>query len=190
MRLDVSSAYGRVVSPFHCDGAGRISDKYYESTFMRQRLYIETTIISYLSAKTSKDPIIAGRQALTRQWWEHRRAAFEVVVSELVFQEAAAGDLEAAKRRMDYILGMHSLRISDDAVLLAEALVTDGPIPVEYAEDALHIALCAVNGIDFLVTWNCRHLANAIHRHQIEEIVEKRGYGCPVICTPEELMEE
>ena len=157
---------------------------------MRQRLYIETTIISYLTSKSSRDPIIAGRQALTREWWEHRRAAFDVVISELVFQEADAGDREAAKRRIDYISGVESLHISDEAVILAEALVAGGPIPGEYAEDALHIALCAVHGIDFLLTWNCRHLANAIHRHQIEEIVEARGYRCPVICTPEELMEE
>lgn len=157
---------------------------------MKQRVYIETTIISYLTARTSKDLIIAGRQALTHEWWENRRTTFDVVVSELVFEEAAAGDRAAAKRRLDYISDMVSLHISDEAVVLAEALVSEGPIPVEYGEDALHIALCAVNGIDFLITWNCRHLANAIHRHQIEAIIEARGYRCPVICTPEELMEE
>lgn len=157
---------------------------------MKRRLYIETTIISYLTARTSKNPIVSGRQALTHEWWEHRRTAFDLVVSELVFEEAKAGDPEAAKRRMGYISEMNSLHISDEAVLLAEALVKEGPIPSEYGEDALHIALCAVNGIDFLVTWNCRHLANAYRRHQIEAVVEARGYRCPVICTPEELMEE
>jgi len=157
---------------------------------MKQRLYIETTIISYLTARKSRNPIVAGRQALTREWWEHRRKAFELVVSELVFEEATAGDQEAAKRRLAYISGMDSLRISDEAVTLAEALVIEGLIPREYGEDALHIALCAVNGVDFLMTWNCRHLANAFHRDEIEAIVEARGYRCPVICTPEELMEE
>jgi hypothetical protein len=157
---------------------------------MKQRLYIETTIISYLTARTSRNPIVAGRQALTREWWEHRRRAFDLVVSELVFEEATAGDREAAKHRMDYISDIESLYISDEAVMLAEALVSQGPIPSEYGEDALHIALCAVNGIDFLIIWNCRHLANAFHRHQIEAVVESRGYRCPVICTPEELMEE
>jgi hypothetical protein len=157
---------------------------------MKQRLYIETTIISYLTARTSRNPIVAGRQALTREWWEHRRTAFDLVVSELVFEEATAGDQEAANRRLAYISGMDSLHISDEAVTLAEALVSEGPIPSEYGEDALHIALCAVNGIDFLVTWNCRHLANAFHRHQIEAVVEEMGYRCPVICTPEELMED
>jgi hypothetical protein len=90
---------------------------------------------------------------------------------------------------MDYISDLESLHISDEAVTLAELLVSEGPIPREYGEDTLHIALCAVNGIDFLLTWNCRHLANAIHRLQIEAVVEERGYRCPVICTPEELME-
>jgi hypothetical protein len=113
-----------------------------------------------------------------------------VVVSELVFEEAAVGDQEAAKRRMDYISNVESLHISDEAVTLAETLVSEGPIPGEYGEDALHIALCAVTGIDFLLTWNCRYLANAIHRYQIEAVVEQRGYRCPVICTPEGLMEE
>jgi predicted nucleic acid-binding protein len=157
---------------------------------MKPILYIETTIISYLAARTSRNPIVAGRQALTREWWENRRMAFDLVVSELVFNECAAGDQEAAKRRFDYIADMDSLHVSNDAVTIAEALVVEGPIPNEFGEDALHIALCAVNGIDFLVTWNCRHLANAFHRHRIEEVVESQGYRCPVICTPEELLED
>ena len=157
---------------------------------MKQRRYIETTIISYLTARTSRNPIVAGRQALTHEWWEHRRTAFDLVVSELVFEESTAGDEEAAKHRLDYISGIDSLHISDEAIMLAEALVNEGPIPIEFSEDALHFALCAVNGIDFLVTWNCRHLANAFLRHQIESVIEARSYRCPVICTPEELMED
>ncbi|MBN1103300.1 MAG: type II toxin-antitoxin system VapC family toxin [Deltaproteobacteria bacterium] len=153
-------------------------------------MYTETTIVSYLTARASGDPIVAGRQALTREWWENRRKVFDLVVSELVFQEAEAGNPEAAKRRMAFLSAMGSLAITEEAVLLGEALIEEGPIPKEHGEDALHIALCAVNGIDFLLTWNCRHLANAIFRHQIESIVEMRGYQCPVICTPEELMEE
>lgn len=157
---------------------------------MKQRLYVETTIISYLAARISSNPIVAGRQALTQEWWENRRHSFDVVVSELVFEEAAAGDQDAAERRLNYIADIDSLLISDEAVIIAEALVKEGPIPMEYGEDALHIAICAVNGIDFLVTWNCRHLANAIHRQKIEALVESKGYRCPVICTPEELMED
>ena len=157
---------------------------------VKPTVYIETTIISYISARPSKNPIVFGRQELTREWWNHKRAAFEVVVSELVFQEAADGDEQAAGKRLQLINNIPSLEISKPAVCLAENLINDGPMPKEYGEDALHIAVCAVNGIDFLLTWNCKHLANAIHRNQINAIVECYGYSCPVICTPAELMEE
>lgn len=157
---------------------------------MKQKVYIETTVISYLTARLSGNPIIAGRQILTREWWENRRKFFELVISELVFREAEGGDQAASGLRIDYLSGINTLEISDDAISLAEILVKEGPIPREYGEDALHIALCAVNGIDFLLTWNCKHLANAAHRHRIEAVVENEGYSCPVICTPEELAEE
>lgn len=156
---------------------------------MKHKVYLETSVVSYLAAYRSKDPIIAGRQALTQEWWKTRKVAFELVASELVYQEAGEGDEEAAKRRMNYLHDIDSLELSGKTVSLAEALIKDGPIPEEYGEDALHIAVCAVNGIDFLLTWNCKHLANAVHRHQIETVVEKQGYRCPVICTPAELME-
>jgi len=156
----------------------------------RQKVYIETTIVSYLTARTSKNPIVAGRQALTKEWWNHRRNFFDLVISELVTQEAGDGDQAAASQRLNHLLVIDSLKISDEAIVLAGILVNGGPIPKEYSEDALHIALCAVNGIDFLLTWNCRHLANASHRSQIEALVEMQGYRCPIICTPEELMEE
>ncbi|MFH0787192.1 MAG: type II toxin-antitoxin system VapC family toxin [Pseudomonadota bacterium] len=156
----------------------------------RNKVYIETTVISYLTSRPSKDPIIAGRQVLTREWWENRKSLFDLVVSELAFQEASEGDQEAAQQRLNHLSNMVSLEISEEAIALAKILVKEGPIPKEYGEDALHISICAINGIDFLVTWNCRHLANAVHRHQIETVVESQGYLCPVICTPEELMEE
>ena len=157
---------------------------------MRQKVYIETTIISYLSARLSNNTIVAGRQVLTQEWWEQRRNSFDLAVSELVFQEAGEGDPEAAKKRIDYLDDIDSLSISDQSVLLAESLVSEGGVPQQFGEDALHIAICAVNGIDFLLTWNCKHLANAIRRHKIEKIVENKGFQCPVICTPAELMEE
>jgi hypothetical protein len=114
---------------------------------------------------------------------------FEPVISELVVHEAESGDPAAVGRRMEMLRGIPTLAISDEATSLAEALVCEGPIPRDYGEDALHIALCAVNGIDFLLTWNCKHLANALHFERIEEVVAHRGYQCPIICTLEELME-
>ena len=101
--------------------------------------------------------VIAAHQALTRQWWDRRGSAFDLLVSELVREEIARGDPEAATRRIDLI----------------------GDLPI-----------LAVNGVDYLLTWNCKHLANAVHRNAIEFLVEKAGYACPVICTPEELMED
>jgi predicted nucleic acid-binding protein len=110
-------------------------------------------------------------------------------VSPLVVSEAEDGDPEAARQRIQSIEGIPALAVSDEARSLAHLLVASGPIPQRYAEDALHIALCAVNGIDYLVTWNCTHLANATLRRAVERVVEHAGYQCPIICTVEELME-
>ena len=157
---------------------------------MKLKVYIETTVVSYLAARLSKNTIIAGRQVLTQEWWESRRNSFDLVVSELVFQEAGQGDPGVAKNRTVYIDDIESLAITDEAVLLAETLVIESAVPKQFGEDALHIAICAINGIDFLLIWNCKHLANAIRRNKIEAIVESKGYQCPIICTPAELMEE
>lgn len=156
---------------------------------MKYRVYIETSVLSYLSARPSRDMVIAAHQELTRQWWETRSSAFHLLVSELVREEAGRGDMEASSKRMTIIERMPILTTSDAAASLAEQLVSAGPIPRESAADALHIAVAAVNGVDYLLTWNCKHLANAAFRRRIEALVEEAGYGCPVICTPEELME-
>ena len=132
---------------------------------------------------------MAAHQELTREWWAERSGDFELVVSELVLQEAGAGDPDASRSRLAVLEGIAILALSDEAVSLAEHLVDVGPIPREDAADALHIAIAAVNGIDYLLTWNCKHLANASLRVQITALLEDAGYACPVICTPEELME-
>jgi len=157
---------------------------------MRPKAYIETTVISYLTARESPVAVIAGRQQVTREWWERRRDLYDLAVSEIVAQEAADGDAEAASKRLAVLEGIPSLSLSPESLALAEALVSECPIPEEWIEDGFHIALSAVNGMDFLVTWNCKHIANAKLRHDIERIVESHGYACPVICTPEELMED
>ncbi|HPO14138.1 MAG TPA: type II toxin-antitoxin system VapC family toxin [Candidatus Hydrogenedentes bacterium] len=156
---------------------------------MKQSVYLETTIISYLTARPAQDPIVLGRQILTKEWWQKRKDAFMIVLSDLVLQEIQAGDSEAARRRLKLASGIPSLPISNESVTLAELLVNKGPIPTEYPEDALHVALCAVHDIDFLLTWNCSHLANAVLRYDLESVVSNAGFNCPVICTPEELME-
>ena len=157
---------------------------------VKKKLYIETTVVSYLTGQPSRSMVIASHQELTRQWWDTRAPGFDIVVSELVREESAGGDAEAARKRIAAIDELPVLKATDAAIALAERLVTGGPIPRESAADALHIAIAAVNGVDFLLTWNCKHIANAAHRQKIEALVEAAGYICPVICTPEELMEE
>ncbi len=157
---------------------------------MKARVYIETSVVSYLRSRLSTDMIVAAHQELTRRWWTECAPRFEMLVSELVYREAAAGDEVAASMRLEAIAQLKTLAISPEAVSLAERLIGNGPIPSEHVVDALHVAIAAVNGIDYLLTWNCKHLANAIHRTRIESLVEEAGYVCPIICTPEELRED
>jgi predicted nucleic acid-binding protein len=157
---------------------------------MKQKVYIETSIVSYLTNRRSRDVVIAAHQELTLQWWEQRASVFTVVVSELVLEEAGRGDPAASTERLSAIQDLPILAVSNEAVSLAGQLVGSGPIPDSAAADALHIAIAAVNGVDYLLTWNCKHLANAMHRSRIEAMVEKSGYMSPTICTPEELMED
>jgi len=170
-------------------GAGCLSASGILAT-MKQRVYVETSVVSYLASQPSRDLIVAAHQELTREWWEERSGRFELVISELVEQEAGRGDPNAARARLAAIEGIAILAISDEAVAIAEHLVSSGPIPRESAADALHIAVATVNGIDYLLTWNYKHLANASLRVQIAALLEDTGYACPVICTPEELMED
>jgi len=154
-----------------------------------ERVYIETTFVSYLTARPFRDLIVAGHQQITHDWWETRRKDFELCASQLVFQEAAAGDSEAANERLNVLATMTMLEVNVEAVSLAEGLVRAGALPSKAGNDALHIAIAAVHRVEYLLTWNCRHLANAAMRGQIETACAGKGYKAPVICTPEELME-
>lgn len=155
---------------------------------MSQAVYLESSIISYLAARQSRDIIVAARQQLTLQWWEHRRADFEVFVSELVLAEINAGDAEAAQRRRGFIAGVELLEISDSATDLAQHLTQKAGLPEKAAADALHIAIAACHGMDYLLTWNAAHIANAELRPKIEALCRGRGFDPPVLCTPDELM--
>jgi hypothetical protein len=156
---------------------------------VKRTVYIETSVISYLAARDSRDPVVYGRQILTHEWWTLRRKEFQLFISDVVLREIRAGDVEAAQRRLEYTTGVPALSLTDESAQLAEILVTEGPIPASYFEDALHIALCAINNADYLLTWNCTHLANAALRYDLEAVIDQKGYTCPTICTPEELME-
>lgn len=157
---------------------------------MKPLVYIETSVVSYLTSRPSRDLVTAAHQELTRQWWEERSQHFELVISELVEQEAARGDAAASRERTAAMEHLAILTMSDEAVVLAGHLLAGGLIPRESSADALHNAVAAVNGVDYLLTWNHKHMANALHRHRIVSVLEDVGYTCPVICTPEELMED
>lgn len=154
---------------------------------MGPKVYIETTIASYLTARPSRDLIIAAHQQLTQEWWDQRRASFDLYTSQLVIQEASAGEAAMAKKRLDALHGIPLLSLNQEAVVLARAFVEQGPIPEKAGVDALHIALSTTHGIDYLLTWNCKHIANAEMQTGVSKISREAGFEPPVICTPEEL---
>lgn len=156
---------------------------------MRSTVYIETSIISYLTMCPSRDVVVAGHQAATEEWWETSRDRFELVASQLVLQEASAGDPEAAQRRLRALEMVSMLETTDEASALARQLIAAGAVPEASPEDALHIAIAVTNGVDYLLTWNYRHLANAAMRTRIEGVCLDAGYDPTVICAPEELLE-
>ncbi|MDU9049432.1 MAG: type II toxin-antitoxin system VapC family toxin [Candidatus Electrothrix sp. Rat3] len=157
---------------------------------MKPKVYLETTIVSYLTAWRSPQLIMAAQQEATRCWWDEERLHFDLFISEIVVQEATAGDAEAAKRRLDALDGIPELQIIDTARELARSFITKRQLPAKAHLDALHIAVAAANGMDYLLTWNCRHIANATLQHAMRNISEEFGCALPVICTPFELIEE
>ena len=153
-------------------------------------VYIETSIVSYLTARPSRDVVTLARQELTREWWNSRRQRHDLFTSDVVVGEASEGDDEAARQRLDALQGIEELETTPEAEDLASALLEKGPLPEKAAVDALHIGISATEGIEYLLTWNCTHIANAAMRKPIEEICRTKGVEAPIMCTPEELMEE
>ncbi len=156
---------------------------------MAERVYIETTFVSYLTAWPSRDVVIAGHQQITREWWDTRRASYELCVSQLVLDEAGAGDEQAAQERLAVLQPMLVLETTTEALELAKEWVQAGALPAKSAGDALHIAIAATKAVPYLLTWNCRHLANAVMRPVIEAVCSAKGFKSSIICTPEELLE-
>lgn len=156
---------------------------------MQGTVYVESSVVSYLRSRISRDLVLAARQQETRDWWEDDRRRYEVYASEIVVREISRGDREAAAERLEALRDVPNLDLNEESYSLAEVLLDSGAIPKEYPEDALHIAVATVHGIDYLLTWNFRHINNAAHRSAIEHAVRAHGFECPVICTPEELTE-
>jgi hypothetical protein len=154
---------------------------------MKASVYLETSVISYLAARPSRDLIVAAHQQITVEWWEVRDS-WELSISALVVSEAGSGDGEAAGRRLALLQRLPLLTLNDAALDLTEQLLAKAALPAKAREDALHIAIAAVHGMDYLLTWNCKHIANAVKRPTIEAVCETSGYRPPIICTPEELL--
>ncbi len=153
-------------------------------------VYIETSIIGYLASRPRDDVIFQARQELTRIWWNARREQYRIVVSQLVLDEAGAGDQEAAAERLEFLDGIPLLDVTDPRIdLVADALLAAHLLPAKARSDAEHVATAAVHGVDYLLTWNCKHIANAETLPGVYRLLTDLGYSSPLIVTPEEFSE-
>ena len=155
----------------------------------RRSVYIETSFVSYLAARRSRDLVASAWQEVSREFWDSYRDKFGLFTSELVIEECGEGDAGAVQSRLALLRGIPELPVDDDAKALAAALIAEGGVPDKAEIDALHIAVAAVGGMDYLLTWNCRHLDNPETKPRIREICRRAGYACPEICNPFQLTE-
>lgn len=150
-------------------------------------VYIETSIVGYLTARSRDDVIFQARQKLTQSWWKSSRDDYELVASQLVLDECGAGDADAAAERMELLIGIPLLAASDPQVdSLADALLAADLLPEKARSDAAHVAIATVHRVDYLMTWNCKHIANAATLPAVYHLLAGRGYARPLIVTPEE----
>lgn len=151
------------------------------------RIYIESTIPSYFVARPARDILQAARQQLTRDWWDIERAKHELFTSQVVLDEIASGEAAMARQRLAVVTGITLLRSTDEAEALTQRILASGLLPTDADRDAAHIALATVHEMDILLSWNCRHIANAAIQARLRRLAEKLGFALPVLCTPEEL---
>lgn len=154
-----------------------------------QSVYVETTVIGNIAGRLHPDPLVAARQTFTRRWWDTASSRYELFVSDLVTDECSAGDSDAAAERLAVLAGLPLLESPDAAKLLSESLISGHAVPKTEPRDATHIAIAAVNGIEFLATWNFKHILNPSTQHLIDAICRDSGYEPATICTPEQMLE-
>jgi hypothetical protein len=157
---------------------------------MKPSVYLETTIIGYLAMRPSQQLITAANQLVTRDWWDRKRTDFNLFISQAVIDECSAGDPIAAQERLAFLDGIPLLASTPAVNKLAQSLVAPGPIPPKAKVDAAHLAFAAMNGMDYLLTWNCRHIANPSMRKQIVASCHAFGIELPTLCTPQQLIAE
>ena len=154
----------------------------------RKAVYVETTVVFYLTARPTADLVDAARRKVTVDWWETRRERFDLYASQAVVEDASEGDREAARRRLAALVDVAVLKVTVAAEALAWELVRQGAVPASAHNDALHVAVSAVHGVDYLLTWNHRHLENAETKPIVRDVCAEFGHVSPEICTPGQLM--
>lgn len=156
---------------------------------MQPSVYLETSIIGYLAMRMSGVLRVAANQQVTRDWWDNQRQNYDLFVSRYVLDECSAGDPVAAAERMVFLEGIPSLEVTDEAEILSRSLLAKASLPDKAMIDTLHISIAALNGVELLLTWNCKHIANPALRLRIESVCRDFGCEAPVICTPHEILE-
>ena len=156
---------------------------------MKPRVYVETSVVSYLTGRLSPDVRVLGNQFATRDWWQDARARFELVASPLVVEEAGVGDTQAARDRLAALESLAIVYPSDSSEILVKQLTDSHALPEKAAQDAAHIAIAVANGVEYLATWNFRHIANPANASKIAQVCRDAGYQPTIICTPGQLME-
>ena len=152
-----------------------------------ETIYIETTIVSYLVAKPSRDLILAAQQKITQEWWREEQEHYRCVTSEEVLREVSLGDPAMSRRRLEALAEIAVLRVDDAVRSLAKELVQEQLLPPVAISDALHVAVASLHQVDYLLTWNCRHLANPHLQKSLRAFMAGRGLVLPEICTPIDL---
>jgi predicted nucleic acid-binding protein len=156
---------------------------------MKPSVYLETTIVSYLVGWLNRNSLlVASNQELTREWWATRRDRYELFASTVVVDEARKGEGKRAAERLDFLRDVELLDVTPEAQFLAAELVRDAKIPAKARMDAVHIAVAAINGMTYLLSWNCAHIVNATTLPRVYEVCRLNGYEPPFVCTPQELM--
>ncbi len=156
---------------------------------MSETVYIETSIFGYLTARSTENLILAANMKVTQDWWDNCRSSFVLYASEIVQDEAARGDSAIAVQRLNLLRSLMFLDLTEAAIELAQEFLKQSNLPPKASNDALHMALATVYGLDYLLTWNCKHMANAQIQRKLSIISSEIGYELPIICTPYELME-
>lgn len=156
---------------------------------MKPRVYVETSVVSYLTGRLSPDSRVSVDQLDTRDWWRDARERFELVASPVVIDEAGMGDARAARDRLAALESLAIIRPSDASQVLGQRLIDAHALPANAALDATHIAIAVVNGVEYLATWNFRHIANPANMSRIDQVCRDAGFRPSTICSPRQLLE-